>query len=238
MDEPNAPGEPVRGPGEHPDDLVRNLGRPHDAAEIDEGPLRAARAQRDARREALPAAEVARRRRRKHGTRQLIEWTLLVLGAIALALILRAFVVQAFYIPSDSMVPTLQEGDRVLVNKLSYRLHDVHRGDIVVFEAPPGQATDEIKDLVKRVIGLPGETIEGRDGRIFIDGDLLEEPYLPEGTMSKEIAAFEVPVGSFYVLGDNRLASRDSTIFGPIPESGIVGRVFVRLWPISRFDFL
>lgn len=226
MDDPNTAAEPPRAPG---------------AGEIDEGPLRAARAQRearDARREALPAADVARRRRRKHGTRQLIEWTLLVLGAVLLALALRAFVVQAFYIPSDSMVPTLQEGDRVLVNKLSYRLHDVHRGDIVVFEAPPGQATEEIHDLVKRVIGLPGETIEGRDGDIFIDGALLEEPYLPDGTISKEIAPFEVPADSYYVLGDNRIASRDSTVFGPIPEDTIVGRVFVRVWPISRFGFL
>ncbi|HEX5614584.1 MAG TPA: signal peptidase I [Acidimicrobiia bacterium] len=238
MDEASTRGEPDRVPSGVGDDPGVRPAVGRDAAEIDEGPLRAARAQREAQREALPAAEVARRRRRKHGTRQLIEWTLLVIGAIALALVLRAFVVQAFYIPSDSMVPTLQEGDRVLVNKLSYRLHDVHRGDIVVFEAPPGQATEEIRDLVKRVIGLPGETIEGRDGRIYIDGDLLEEPYLPEGTISKEIPAFEVPADTYYMLGDNRLASRDSTVFGPIPESTIVGRVFVRLWPLSRFDFL
>jgi signal peptidase I len=114
----------------------------------------------------------------------------------------------------------------------------VHRGDIVVFEAPPGQETAEIHDLVKRVIGLPGETIEGRGGRIYIDGDLLEEPYLPDGAASKTFPAYDVPAGSLFVLGDNRLASKDSTIFGPISEDLIVGRVFFRVWPLTRLGFL
>jgi signal peptidase I len=186
----------------------------------------------------VPDVGTRRRRRRRSGTRTAIEWTLLVVGAVALALLLRANVVQAFYIPSDSMVPTLQQGDRVLVNKLSYKLHDVHRGDIVVFEAPPGEATGDIKDLVKRVVGLPGETIEGRDGRIYIDGDLLEEGYLPDGTVSKEFDPVDVPAGTFFMLGDNRRASKDSTFFGPIRESTIIGRVFVRIWPPNRLDIL
>jgi signal peptidase I len=186
----------------------------------------------------VPDVGTRRRRRRRSGTRTAIEWTLLVVGAVALALLLRANVVQAFYIPSDSMVPTLQQGDRVLVNKLSYKLHDVHRGDIVVFEAPPGEATGDIKDLVKRVVGLPGETIEGRGGRIYIDGELLEEGYLPDGTVSKEFDPVDVPAGSFFMLGDNRRASKDSTFFGPIPESTIIGRVFVRIWPPNRLDIL
>jgi signal peptidase I len=186
----------------------------------------------------VPDPGTRRRRRRRSGTRTAIEWTLLVVGAVLLALLLRANVVQAFYIPSDSMVPTLQQGDRVLVNKLSYKLHDVHRGDIVVFKAPPGEATGDIKDLVKRVVGLPGETIEGREGRIYIDGDLLEEGYLPEGTVSKEFDPVGVPAGTFFMLGDNRRASKDSTFFGPIRESTIVGRVFVRIWPPNRLGIL
>ena len=95
------------------------------------------------------------------------------------ALVVRTFLVQAFYIPSDSMVPTLERGDRVLVNKLSYKLHDVRRGDVVVFTAPQGVARSGVKDLIKRVIGLPGETVEGVDGQIFIGGKRLEESYLP-----------------------------------------------------------
>lgn len=174
--------------------------------------------------------------RRRNLRRTLLEWVVLVAAALLIALIVKTFLFAAFWIPSDSMVPTLQENDRVLVNKLSYRLHDVHRGDVVVFTAPD-EARSDIKDLVKRVVGLPGETIEGRDGSIYVDGRLLEEPYLPEGTVSRVFAPVEVPEGMLFVLGDNRLGSSDSTRFGPIPESDIVGRVFIRIWPPSRLGF-
>jgi len=129
------------------------------------------------------------------------------------------------------MVPTLKVGDRVLVNKLSYKFHDVHRGDIVVFDAPPAAQAGNIKDLVKRVIGLPGETLEARDGKVYVNGRLLEEPYLPKGTPTTNLPPTKVPAGSVFVMGDNRTASKDSRIFGAVKESSIVGRVFLRIWP-------
>jgi signal peptidase I len=179
-----------------------------------------------------------RRQRSKRRQRVVVEWVVLIAAAIGIALVIKTFLFQAFYIPSTSMVPTLQVGDRVLVNKLSYHLHDVHRGDIVVFKAPPGTETAQIKDLVKRVVGLPGDSIEGRsDGHIYIDGRLLNEPYL-HGVQSKTFAAVHIPAHSYFVLGDNRQQSKDSTVFGPISRSIIVGRVFVRIWPLNHLGFL
>jgi signal peptidase I len=177
------------------------------------------------------------RRKTNRGTRQIVEWLLLIVGALLIALLIKGFLFQAFYIPSESMVPTLQEDDRVLVNKMSYRLHDVNRGDIVVFEAPPG-TEDGIDDLVKRVVGLPGETVEGRDGTVYVDGQPLDEGYLPEGTVTGAFAPETVPPDHYWVMGDNRPASRDSRYFGFVPEGDIVGRVFVRIWPITRVGIM
>ena len=170
--------------------------------------------------------------------RQGLEWLVLVVASLAVALVVRAFLIQAFYIPSESMVPTLHKDDRVLVNKLSYRLHDVHRGDVIVFEAPPQASTTEVKDLIKRVVGLPGETIEGRGGEIYIDGKPLDEPYLPEHVRSREFAAEKVPPHGYWVLGDNRQDSKDSTFFKSIDEGTIVGRAFVRIWPLKDLGLL
>ncbi len=178
------------------------------------------------------------RSRQQRRRRQAIEWIILIAAALGIALLIKTFLFQAFYIPSESMAPTLEKNDRVLVNKLSYRLHDVNRGDIVVFTAPEGEETNGIEDLVKRVVGLPGETIEGRDGAIYIDGNLLEEPYLPDGTVSQDFGPETVPAGRYFVLGDNRQNSKDSTFFGSIPGSDIVGRVFVKIWPPGDVGFL
>src|SRR5262245_63207997 len=100
------------------------------------------------------------------------------------------------------MVPTLEKGDRVLVNKLSYKLHDVHRGDVVVFERPPNAPDDGIKDLIKRVIGLPGETIEARGGVVYVDGRRLEEPYVDDGDPTIDLDRQTVPEGKLFVMGD------------------------------------
>ncbi len=170
--------------------------------------------------------------------RQGLEWIVLVVASLAVALIVRAFLIQAFYIPSESMLPTLHKDDRVLVNKLSYRLHNVHRGDVIVFKAPPGASTSEVKDLIKRVVGLPGETIEGRAGEIYIDGKPLAEPYLPEEVRSREFPAEKVPPHAFWVLGDNRQDSKDSTFFKSIDEDTIIGRAFVRIWPLDDLGLL
>jgi signal peptidase I len=170
--------------------------------------------------------------------RTALEWGVLIVVALLIAIVIRTFVFQAFYIPSESMLPTLKVGDRVLVNKLSYKLHDPRRGDIAVFKAPAAARTEEIKDLVKRVVGLPGETIEGKDGHIFIDGRALSEPYLPAGIQSRTFPAEKVPPNSYFMLGDNRQYSKDSTFFGPITRDDLIGRVFMRIWPPSHLGFL
>ena len=131
------------------------------------------------------------------------------------------------------MVPTLKIHDRVLVNKLSYKLHPVHRGDIVVFKAPP-HADPGIDDLVKRVVGLPNETISGHDGHVYVNHRLLKEPYLPAGSFTSDFGPKVIPEDSYWVMGDNRGNSKDSRSFGFIPKSHIVGRVFLRIWPVTR----
>lgn len=166
----------------------------------------------------------------------LVEWGLLILGAIIIALVIKSLVFQAFYIPSESMEPTLNIDDRVLVNRLSYRFHDPERGDIVVFEAPEGEATAEIRDLVKRIVGMPGEVIEMRDGIVYIDGREVEEPYVKRQS-TKSFAACRVPVDAYFMMGDNRDRSKDSRYFGPVARSDLVGRVFVRIWPFDDISF-
>jgi len=177
----------------------------------------------------------------------LAEWVLVIVGAVVLAVVVKVFLLQAFYIPSLSMYPTLHEGDRVLVNKLSYRLHDVNRGDIVVFERPATETSSNIPDLIKRVVGLPGESVVIEDGVVYVDNQRIDESYLPAGTVTSVTSApykctrqapCVVPPGSVWVMGDNRADSKDSRYFGPIPESTIVGRAFVRVWPFGRFGLL
>jgi signal peptidase I len=170
-----------------------------------------------------------------------LEWAILIGGALIAALLIKAFLFQAFYIPSESMSPTLEVHDRVLVSKLSYRMHPVHRGDIIVFKAPPN-VDPSVKDLVKRVIGLPGETIAARtDGHVYINGKRLNEPWLPEGVRTEPgFTPIKIPPDSYYVLGDNRPNSRDSRYFPThfVQKKDIIGRVFLRIWPLSRIDIL
>ncbi len=175
-----------------------------------------------------------RRKRRLNST---LEWVIVVAAAVLVAVLLRTFVVQTFYIPSDSMVPTLQKNDRVVVNKLSYHLHDVHRGDIVVFTTPPG-VNKSFKDLVKRVVGLPGETVSARQGKVSVNGKPLNESYLPSGVTTSDFGPVRVPPDSLWVMGDNRGDSEDSRYFHAIPERTVVGRVFVRIWPLNRIGLL
>jgi signal peptidase I len=156
------------------------------------------------------------------------------------------------------MTPTLAVGDRVVVSRLSYRFHEPNRGDVVVFVSPddpgpirsfPGtvivdllegiglRAPDE-NDLIKRVVGLPGEVVEGRDGHVFVNGREVIEPYLPEGTVTDDFEAVTVPADHLFVMGDNRDESLDSRRFGPIPVDSVVGRAVVRAWPPGRLGFL
>lgn len=170
--------------------------------------------------------------------RNLAEWVAILLGALVVALLVTRFLVQAFFIPSLSMAPTLENNDRVLVNKLSYDLHDVNRGDVIVFERPPQEAESDIKDLIKRVVALPGDTIADQDGRLIINGAPLEEPYLQPGDTTTNVAPQTIPAGHVFVMGDNRNDSRDSRYFGPLSEDLIVGRAFVKVWPLTDLSLL
>ena len=167
-----------------------------------------------------------------------MEWIVIVAAALITALLIKTFLLQAFYIPSASMDPTLKIHDRVLVNKLSYHFHEVHRGDIVVFKRPPGEHDVNIKDLIKRVVALPGETVEGRDGHVLIDGRILHEPYVPPNTTTDNFGPTKIAKNHYWVMGDNRTNSKDSRVFGPIARSLIVGRAFIRVWPLSKISLL
>jgi signal peptidase I len=169
--------------------------------------------------------------------RGLLEWVAIIVGAVLVAFLVKTFLFQAFYIPSASMSPTLKVSDRVLVNKLSYDLHDVNRGDIVVFRTPPGGGDGTIKDLIKRVVGLPGDTVEAHDGRVFVNGKPLDEPYT-HGASTSPFAAQKIPPGHYWMMGDNRPNSRDSRFFGAVNGDLIVGRAFIRVWPIGSIGFL
>jgi signal peptidase I len=197
----------------------------------------------------------------KEGNRGLFaflrELPVLIVLAFALALLLKTFVVQAFYIPSGSMEPTLMPGDRVLVEKVLYH---PHRNDIIVFEDPhPGQQPDRgiiggffhwlseglgfarppNEDFIKRVIGLPGETVELRHGSLYVDGKQIPEPYLKGPPDTRDYGPKLVPPDSLFVLGDNRLYSNDSRYrLGMVPEGKVVGKAFVTIWPPSRIGWL
>ncbi len=174
--------------------------------------------------------------------RNLLEWAAVLVGAVLLAVLLRMVLLQAFWIPSPSMESTLEVRDRVLVNKLSYRLGDISRGDIVVFsrtDAEIAQNPDLPRDVIKRVIALPGETIEIRNNEVIIDGLLLQEPYLDEGVITSDFGPLEVPEGEIFVMGDNRGASLDSRFeTGTISEDRVVGRAFFLFWPLDRIGSL
>ena len=194
-----------------------------------------------------PGVERAKNGRKTPGSRWLVETIVVVLFAVVIAFVLRTFVVATFSIPSGSMEPTLQINDRILVDKLSYDLHGIGRSDVVVFATPPDEhcAGPPVANLVKRVIGLPGETISLSGGQVFIDGKLLAEPWLPTQTQHDTIPGpslkpyslqqpYKIPAGDVFVMGDNRTFSCDSRYWGPIRESSIVGKVDVRIWPLSR----
>jgi signal peptidase I len=182
----------------------------------------------------------------------------LILVAFILALLIKTFLVQAFYIPSASMVPTLQIGDRVLVNKLVFDFGIPQRGDIIVFEDPNaaepdrgffedlwhwlteglGFATAEEQDFIKRVIGLPGDELEIKEGEVFINGELFEEPPLVQPGQDS-FGPITVEQDKVFVMGDNRPNSSDSrSLLGQISYDKIVGKAFVLLWPPSRVEWL
>jgi signal peptidase I len=189
------------------------------------------------------------RRRGPRLRRAITALVVLALLAAAVAAV-RAFLVAPYYIPSASMEPTLHgcatcDNDRVIVDKLSYHMHAVHRGDVVVFNRPTTWAVPD-KVLIKRVIGLPGDRLSLRDRHLYVNGLRLVEPYVnsqcpPMSTLRAGTPAHRlgpVPAGEIFVMGDNRCDSSDSRIFGPVPESDLIGRAVVIFWPPKRLHYL
>lgn len=174
--------------------------------------------------------------------RNAIEWAVVLVGAVLLALILRAVLLQAFWIPSPSMESTLLVKDRVLVNKISYQLHDINRGDVIVFRRTDAEIANNPelpRDVIKRVIALEGETIAVEDNVVTIDGVTLFEPYLDEGVVTSDFGPEVVPEGHVFVMGDNRELSLDSRFeTGPIAHERVVGRAFFVFWPLDRMGSL
>jgi signal peptidase I len=175
---------------------------------------------------------------RRSTARTLGEWAVVLVLALLAAFVIRTFVFQTFYIPSGSMEPTLQVGDRIIVSKLSYDIHDPHRGDIIVFHAPAREASvcadPSIKDLVKRIIGMPGETISSQGNTILINGKPLAQPWFAPVPLGPPIQPTKIPANSYFVMGDNRTNSCDSRDWGTLPRGNIIGHVVFRIWPISQ----
>lgn len=222
----------------------------------------------------IPPGEGEAQSQTKRGALSFLkELPVLIVLALVIAIIIKTFVAQAFYIPSASMEPTLQVGDRVLVNKVTYRFREPERGEVVVFKDPYGdpcevgeeeplpaecdrsvvrRAVDWVgelfglptgpsKDFIKRVVALPGETVEIREGTVHIDGDPVEFPSTREQGPQEDMynmPPFEVPEGEYYVLGDNRSNSSDSRVFEGIDADSVVGRAFVVIWPPNRLSGL
>lgn len=188
------------------------------------------------------------------------ELPILVFVALVVAVLIKTFLFQAFFIPSGSMIPTLELQDRVLVNKLSYAFGaEPDRGDVVVFDNPfiteepeesltekvtrnvaeaLGMQTGSPEDLIKRVIGVGGDTIEIVDSTVLVNGIAIDEPYLSSTSAMPDFGPQVVPEGHVFVMGDNRSRSQDSRRFGAIPVEDVIGRAFVRVWPLDRWGGL
>lgn len=204
----------------------------------------------------IPEGSPKRRRRRRSRPLELIE-TIFV--AFLLAIMIRATLAEARFIPSGSMIPSLLIGDRLIVEKVSYYFTEPHRGDIVVFY-PPDPMSKAMSPLdrftrwlgftreaayIKRVVGLPGETLQIKNGQVLIDGKPLNEPYI-KGAGGQDADGFEgvalqddfephkIPAHHFFMMGDNRNNSRDSRVWGTLPRENVIGRTFLRFWPVSR----
>ena len=195
--------------------------------------------------------QARRARRRFFG-----ELPFLLLAALILTVLVKGFLIQAFFIPSRSMEPTLQVGDRVVVNRLAYRIGDPAHGDVVVFlrstgtgKATPvgplswvrravaqglGGTPPGSEDLIKRVVGLPGDTIEGRRGRLYRNGHRVPEPYLAGRGFTTDFGPVKVEPDHYWVMGDNREDSADSRVFGQVARSQLVGRAVLTVWPVTH----
>ncbi|HUL32363.1 MAG TPA: signal peptidase I [Candidatus Eisenbacteria bacterium] len=176
----------------------------------------------------------------RSGTHQLLRheirvWTRDLLIAIGLALVIIVFLYQPVKVEGTSMSPLLSDQERIFINKFVYRFEAINRGDVVVFWYP----LDRSKSFIKRVIGLPGETVEIRHGVLYVNGKLVPEPYVPP--QYEDVTDFgpvKVPKGSYFVMGDHRISSNDSRVFGPVAGQYIYGRAVFAYWPVDHFGSL
>lgn len=179
-------------------------------------------------------ATLSRRDKNKKKKSSLREMVEVIVTALVLAFLIKTFVVGNFWIPSESMVPTIEVNDKVIVTNFSYWFEGPKRGDVIVFRYP----LDTKKDYIKRCIGLPGETIEFRDSKLYVNGQLVEEPYLPEGLVFEDYGPIEVPEGQYFMCGDNRNHSSDSRVWGFVEKRLIIGKAQVIYWPFDRWSTL
>ncbi|MGB7104143.1 MAG: signal peptidase I [Acidimicrobiales bacterium] len=178
----------------------------------------------------------------KHSRRRgAIEWVIVLIVALALSFLVRTFVFQEYYVPSGSMRPTLYIGDRIMVNKLSVDFGTINVGDIVVFKAPPAVRKlcgDDDADLVKRVIGVPGDTLWSEGNTIYLNNKPLHQNWSIYKAMGpKGITRITLKANQYFMMGDNHADSCDSRTWGTVPRSDIIGKVFLKVWPLSHWHW-
>jgi signal peptidase I len=188
------------------------------------------------------------RKRLPHGARSLIEWGIVIGVAVVLALVVRSYVVQTFFIPSISMEPTLHVGDRILVFKAAYDFTSPAVGDVIVFHAPAAEhehcSDPGVQDLVKRIIATPGQTIWSKANTIYYENPgsttvhALRQPWQHTTGIGQAITKQTVPPSSYFVMGDNRGQSCDSRVWGYVPRSDIIGKAVLIFWPLSRLSII
>src|SRR5437016_6932029 len=188
------------------------------------------------RREQSDSSVAAERSAPLHSLRnELRVWTRDLLIAIGLALVIIVFLYQPVKVEGTSMAPLLSDQERIFINKFVYRFEPIQRGDVVVFWYP----LDHSKSFIKRVVGLPGETVEIRQGVLYVNGKVIPEPYVPpQYEDNSDFAPLPVPKDHFFVLGDHRISSNDSRVFGPVPSQFIYGRAVFAYWPVDHFGSL
>jgi signal peptidase I len=170
--------------------------------------------------------------------KSIFEWGRTIVIAVVLVFLFRHFVAEAFYIPSESMQPTLMVGDRLYVEKLSYQFGDIQHGDIIVFTPPPSAKVPADEDhLIKRVIALPGDTVKVESGIVYVNDKALDEPYEAERP-TMDYKPFTVPPDQVFVMGDNRNNSYDSRFWGTVPRENVIGKAFVRYYPFNHMSRL
>lgn len=170
----------------------------------------------------------------------IIEYAKIIVIALVISLLVRTYVAEARFIPSESMLPTLKIGDHLIIDKISFEikgLKDIQRGDIVVFDPPAAAKSNDDIPFIKRVIGLPGETVSVKKGTVYINGEPLNEPYILEKPVV-DFKPYKVPDNMIFVMGDNRNHSNDSRYWGPLPVQNIIGKAEFRYYPFNGIGTL